>query len=79
MASESYICNEEDKQTAPSDRISNHRDVPKSTRIRRDSIDFNQIKMLGKELLHIFILNFQLQCKDFRAGKILLIQYFQDL
>jgi len=43
MASESYICNEEDKQTAPSDRISNHRDVPKPTRIRRDSIDFNQI------------------------------------
>ena len=43
MASESYICNEEDKQTSPSDRISNYRDVSKPTRIRRDSIDFNQI------------------------------------
>jgi hypothetical protein len=43
MDSESYICNEEDKQTAASDSISNYRDVPKSSRIRRDSVDFNKI------------------------------------
>jgi hypothetical protein len=43
MDSESYVCNEEDKQTATSDSISNYRDVLKSPRIRRDSVDFDRI------------------------------------
>ena len=46
MDSESCISNEENKQTATSDRISNYRDVSKSSRIRRDSIDFNQTNRL---------------------------------
>ena len=43
MASESYICNEEDKQTANSDSISNDCNVSEPFRIRRSSIDFNKI------------------------------------
>lgn len=43
MDSESYVCNEKDKKIAASDSISNYRNVPEPSRIRRDSTDFDQI------------------------------------
>jgi hypothetical protein len=43
MDSESYVCNEEDKQTATSDSISNDSDVSEPFRFRRSSTDFDKI------------------------------------